>query len=63
MDAETLSMARSLGQNDWCIGALAALIALASAMPQAVAVEEMRQFNKDDGKKAGDTKSCPSGQR
>jgi tetratricopeptide (TPR) repeat protein len=56
-------MARSLGQNDWCIGALAALIALASAMPQAVAVEEMRQFNKDDGKKAGNTKSCPSGQR
>ena len=44
-------------------GALAALIALASAMPRAVAVEEMRQFNKDDGKKAGTTRTCPSGQR
>jgi tetratricopeptide (TPR) repeat protein len=44
-------------------GALAALIALASSMPQAVAVEEMRQFNKDEGKKAGNTKSCPRGQR
>ena len=55
-------MARSLGQTI-AFGALAALIAVASAMPQAVAVEEMRQFNKDDGKKAGNTKSCPSGQR
>jgi tetratricopeptide (TPR) repeat protein len=54
-------MARSFGQTI-AFGALAALIALASAMPQAVAVEEMRQFN-DDGKKAGKTKSCPSGQR
>src|SRR6476619_2189564 len=55
-------MARSLGQTI-AVGALAALIAVASAMPQAVAVEEMRQFNKDDGKKAGNTMSCPSGQR
>ena len=55
-------MARSLGQLIG-FGALAALIAIASSMPRAVAVEEMRQFNKDDGKKAGDTKSCPSGQR
>ena len=62
MDAETLSMARSLGQMIG-FGALAALIAIASSMPRAVAVEEMRQFNKDDGKKAGNTKSCPSGQR
>jgi tetratricopeptide (TPR) repeat protein len=54
-------MARSFGQTI-AFGALAALIALASAMPQAVAVEEMRQFN-DDGKKASKTKSCPSGQR
>ena len=54
-------MARSFGQTI-AFGALAVLIALASAMPQAVAVEEMRQFN-DDGKKAGKTKSCPSGQR
>jgi hypothetical protein len=54
-------MARSFGQTI-AFGVLAVLIALASAMPQAVAVEEMRQFN-DDGKKAGKTKSCPSGQR
>ena len=54
-------MARSFGQTI-AFGALAVLIALASAMPQAVAVEEMRQFN-DDGKKASKTKSCPSGQR
>jgi len=53
-------MARSFGQTI-AFGALAALIALASATSQAVAVEEMRQFN-DDGK-AGKTKSCPSGQR
>jgi tetratricopeptide (TPR) repeat protein len=54
-------MARSFGQTI-AFGALAVLIALASAMPQAVAVEEMRQFN-DDSKKASKTKSCPSGQR
>jgi tetratricopeptide (TPR) repeat protein len=54
-------MARSLGQTI-AFGTLIVLIALASAMPQAVAVEEMRQFN-DDGKKASKTKSCPSGQR
>ena len=54
-------MARNFGQTI-AFGALAVLIALASAMPQAVAVEEMRQFN-DDSKKASKTKSCPSGQR
>ena len=54
-------MARSFGQTI-AFGALAVLIALASVMQQAVAVEEMRQFN-DDGEKAGNTKSCPSGQR
>jgi tetratricopeptide (TPR) repeat protein len=54
-------MARSFGKTI-AFGALAVLIALASAMPQAVAVEEMRQFN-DDSKKASKTKSCPSGQR
>jgi hypothetical protein len=55
-------MAQSFGQTI-AFGALAGLIALASAMPRAHAVEEMRQFNKDEGKKAGNTKSCPSGQR
>ena len=54
-------MARNFGQTI-AFGVLAVLIALASAMPQAVAVEEMRQFN-DDSKKASKTKSCPSGQR
>ena len=54
-------MTRSFGQTI-VFGALAVLIALASTMPRAVAVEEMRQFN-DDGKKASKTKSCPSGQR
>jgi tetratricopeptide (TPR) repeat protein len=43
--------------------ALAVLVGLILAVPQAHAVEEMRQFNKDEGKKAGNTKSCPSGQR
>jgi tetratricopeptide (TPR) repeat protein len=54
-------MTQSFGQTIG-FGALAVLIALASTMPRAVAVEEMRQFN-DDGKKASKTKSCPSGQR
>ena len=39
-------MARTFGQTI-AFGALAVLIALASAMPQALAVEEMRQFNDD----------------
>jgi tetratricopeptide (TPR) repeat protein len=43
--------------------ALAVLVGLILAVPRAHAVEEMRQFNKDGGKKAGNTKSCPSGQR
>jgi tetratricopeptide (TPR) repeat protein len=43
--------------------ASAVLVGLILAVPRAHAVEEMRQFNKDEGKKAGNTKSCPSGQR
>ena len=42
--------------------ALAVLFGLTLAMPRALAVEEMRQFNKDDAK--GDkTKSCAKGER
>jgi hypothetical protein len=54
-------MARFFGQTI-VFGSLTVPIALASAMPQAAAVEEMRQFN-DDSKKASTTKSCPKGAR
>jgi hypothetical protein len=52
-------MARFFGQTI-VFGSLTVPIALATAMPQAAAVEEMRQFN-DDSKKASTTKSCPEG--
>ena len=40
--------------------ALAVLVGLVLAVPRAHAVEEMRQFNKDDTK-TGRTKACPKG--
>ena len=43
------------------LGAVAVLLALAVAMPQAGAVEEMRTFN--GGKKSSKSKSCPKGKR
>jgi tetratricopeptide (TPR) repeat protein len=43
-------------------GAAALLLGLALALPPAFAVEEMREFNKDDAK-GGKTKSCPKGAR
>ena len=42
--------------------ALAVLVGLVLAVPRAHAVEEMRQFNKDDTK-TGRTKACPKGER
>jgi hypothetical protein len=42
--------------------ALAVLVGLVLAVPPAHAVEEMRQFNKDDTK-TGRTKACPKGER
>ena len=44
------------------IAALAVLVGLVLAVPPAHAVEEMRQFNKDDTK-TGRTKACPKGER
>jgi tetratricopeptide (TPR) repeat protein len=40
-------------------GAGVLTLGLALAVPHAFAVEEMREFNDDGGKKAGKTKSCP----
>jgi len=42
--------------------ALAVLVGFVLAVPRAHAVEEMRQFNKDDTK-TGRTKACPKGER
>ena len=44
------------------LAASAVLLGLTLIVPQAFAVEEMRQFNKDDTK-TGNTKSCPKGER
>ena len=44
------------------LAALAVLVGLVLAVPRAHAVEEMRQFNKDDTK-TGRTKACPKGER
>jgi tetratricopeptide (TPR) repeat protein len=44
------------------LAALAVLLGLILIVPQAFAVEEMRQFNKDDTK-TGKTKNCPRGER
>jgi len=43
------------------LGAIAVLLALAVAMPQAGAVEDMRSFS--SGKKSTKSKSCPKGER
>ena len=44
-------------------GAAALAFGLALVLPAAFAVEEMREFNDDGGKKAAKTKSCPKGAR
>jgi tetratricopeptide (TPR) repeat protein len=44
-------------------GAGSLALGLALAMPPVFAVEEMREFNDDGGKKASKTKSCPKGTR
>ncbi len=44
-----------------CFAALALLVGLILAVPQSMAVEEMREFNKDNGKKSGKVKTCPRG--
>ena len=43
--------------------AFAVAFTLAQIAPPAMAVEEMRQFNKDDDVKTGKTKACPKGER
>lgn len=44
-------------------GAGSLALGLALAMPPVFAVEEMREFNDDGGKKASKSKSCPKGAR
>jgi tetratricopeptide (TPR) repeat protein len=44
------------------LAALVVLLGLILVVPRALAVEEMRQFNKDDTKD-GKTKNCPKGER
>jgi tetratricopeptide (TPR) repeat protein len=42
---------------------LALLVGLILAVPQSLAVEDMREFNGDGGKKAGKVKACPKGSK
>src|SRR5262249_39354276 len=45
------------------LASFAVAFTLAQIAPPAMAVEEMRQFNKDDDVKTGKTKVCPKGER